>query len=176
MTVWRPKQHVAVKVIGLVRRGASLLAAEVEGDDGRVKGVRPLGGTVEFGETRERALEREFFEELGTGIRVLGPWFAFENIFAHEGDIGHEIIFAAGIELADRSLYARDKIVFTESDGARGGALVRPRPAGERGHGALSAGLDRPAARGASGDGGAVLALTGRCSNGQGLSGGQDLA
>ncbi|WP_182086807.1 NUDIX domain-containing protein [Aureimonas sp. ME7] len=68
---------------------------------GRLKGVRPLGGSVEFGETREDALRREFLEEIGAAIRIIGPWEAIENLFRHEGVVGHEIIFAAPIVLPD---------------------------------------------------------------------------
>lgn len=72
MTRWRPSPGIAVKVLGLVFRDDALLCVEVTHDDGTVKGVRPLGGGVEFGETRAVALAREFKEELSTGIRITG--------------------------------------------------------------------------------------------------------
>ncbi|MBX4977439.1 NUDIX domain-containing protein [Rhizobium lentis] len=116
MTVWRPPQQIRVKVIGLAWRKDQLLAAEVEDDSGRIKGVRPLGGSIEFGETREEALHREIREELDTEIRIVGPWHLLENIFEHHGAVGHEFIFAAEIELADASLYERDEIRYSELD------------------------------------------------------------
>nr|WP_246644794.1 NUDIX domain-containing protein [Rhizobium laguerreae] len=116
VTVWRPSQQIRVKVIGLAWRKDQLLAAEVEDDSGRIKGVRPLGGAIEFGESREEALHREFREELETAIRIVGPWHLLENIFEHHGAIGHEYIFAADIELADASLYGRDEIRYSEFD------------------------------------------------------------
>ncbi|QND15025.1 NUDIX domain-containing protein [Rhizobium leguminosarum bv. trifolii] len=116
MTVWRPSQQIRVKVIGLAWRKDQLLAAEVEDDTGRIKGVRPLGGAIEFGESREEALHREFGEELETDIRIVGPWHLLENIYEHHGSIGHEFIFAADIELADASLYERDEIHYSEFD------------------------------------------------------------
>ncbi|MDK4733105.1 NUDIX domain-containing protein [Rhizobium sp. CNPSo 3490] len=116
MTVWRPPQQIRVKVIGLAWRENRLLAAEVEDDSGRIKGVRPLGGSIEFGETREQALHREIREELGTEIRIVGPWHVLENIFEHHGSIGHEFIFAADVELADQALYERDEIRYCELD------------------------------------------------------------
>ncbi|TAW28847.1 DNA mismatch repair protein MutT [Rhizobium leguminosarum] len=116
MTVWRPSQQIRVKVIGLAWRKDRLLAAEVEDDSGRIKGVRPLGGAIEFGESREEALHREFREELETDIRIVGPWHLLENIYEHHGAIGHESIFAADIELANASLYERDEIHYSELD------------------------------------------------------------
>jgi hypothetical protein len=116
MAIWRPSQQIRVKVIGLAWRKDQLLAAEVEDDSGRIKGVRPLGGAIEFGESREEALHREFTEELETDIRIVGPWHLLENIYEHHGAIGHEFIFAADIELANASLYERDEIHYSELD------------------------------------------------------------
>jgi len=49
MAVWRPPEAIRVKVIGLAWRESRLLAAEVETDGGGVKGVRPLGGSIQLG-------------------------------------------------------------------------------------------------------------------------------
>lgn len=117
MAVWAPEQRIRVKVIGLAWRGDALLLAEVEDESDRVIGLRPLGGAVEFGETREQALEREFREELGCGVAIRGPWHGFENLFEHEGRTGHEYLFAAEIALGDPSLYERDCIPFSEDGG-----------------------------------------------------------
>ncbi|MBC8128747.1 MAG: NUDIX domain-containing protein [Rhizobiaceae bacterium] len=118
MTIWRPAASIRVKVIGLVWREDALLAAEVMSDAGRVRGFRPLGGAIEFGETREAALSREFQEELGCGVVLLGAWMTVENIFQHEGMTGHEFIFAAAARLENEALYQQDEICFTESDGS----------------------------------------------------------
>lgn len=116
MVTWRPPQHIRVVVIGLAWRNGRLLAVEVTDDAGRIKGVRPPGGGVEHGETRDEALRREFREELGVEIGIAGPWHALENIFEHEGHIGHEIVFAAEIKLLDASLHERATIEFIEHD------------------------------------------------------------
>ena len=80
--------------------------------DAEAHDVRPP-----HGETREQALAREFREELGCGVTIAGPWTVFENIYRHEGALGHEIVFAADIRLHDATLYDRDVIRFSEDDG-----------------------------------------------------------
>jgi 8-oxo-dGTP pyrophosphatase MutT (NUDIX family) len=133
MAVWTPSRVVAVKVVGLAWRGDALLLGEVEDSAGRIMGLRPLGGRVEFGETREDALRREFVEELGSAIELAGPWHAFENIYRHEGAVGHEFIFAANVRLADAELYDRERITFREDQGLPCNAVWQSplaRPAG----------------------------------------------
>ncbi len=119
MAIWTPSPTIRVKVLGLAWRDAHLLACEVEDSTGRLKGMRPPGGSIEFGEMREQALAREFQEELGCSVRPSGPWHSFENIYDHEGARGHEFVFAVNVMLGDPALYGRDRIDFLESDGTR---------------------------------------------------------
>lgn len=116
MTIWRPAQRIHAKVIGLVWYEARLLAAEVTTDNGKVKGVRPPGGLIEFGETREQALAREFREELGCDIAILSSWITLENLYEHEGALGHEFVFAANVRLMDPSYYHRREVRLIEHD------------------------------------------------------------
>ena len=116
MTVWRPPQSIRVKVLGLAWRGDELLLSEVEDDSGRIKGLRALGGAVEFGETREDALKREFEEELGCPVTIVSGWHAFESLFVHEGATGHEYVFAANIRLGDERFYSMESVPYLEVD------------------------------------------------------------
>lgn len=117
MTFWRPHNGIRVKAIGLHWREDRLLAAEVPDDTGRIKGVRPLGGSVEFGETWHDALKREFREELDVAIEISGQPLVIENLYQHEGHQGHEIIFVAEIQCPELLNLPDTSISFAEDDG-----------------------------------------------------------
>lgn len=119
MTTWRPAPRIRLKAIGLHWRDNRLLAAEVMDDAGRVKGVRPLGGTVEFGETAEAAVIREFEEELGITVDILGPPVFMENIYTHEGSPGHEIVALFDVAFPAGAFANETRIAFHETDGTR---------------------------------------------------------
>jgi 8-oxo-dGTP pyrophosphatase MutT (NUDIX family) len=117
MTSWRPHSRIRVVALGLHWREGRLLAAEVRDDAGRLKGVRPLGGEIEFGESWQTALLREFSEELGIEVTVTGEPLLMENIFVHEGATGHEVMFIAEVAFPDRAFSGQDRIDFREDDG-----------------------------------------------------------
>ncbi|WP_102223478.1 NUDIX hydrolase [Acidimangrovimonas sediminis] len=117
MTRWRPPPQIRFKALGLHWREDRLLAAEVPDDAGRVKGVRPLGGTVHFGETAEAAVRREFAEELGIAIEVLGPPVFLENLYRHEGAPGHEILALFDVAFPEGAFDGVERIAFHEDEG-----------------------------------------------------------
>lgn len=118
MTQWRPQPTVRVVAIGLHWREGRLLAAEVRDDAGHLKGVRPLGGGVQFGESWQAALAREFKEELGLSITLEGAPFVMENIYRHESATGHEVIFISDVKFVGEAFADRDCITFREDNGA----------------------------------------------------------
>ncbi|KQQ73801.1 hypothetical protein ASF70_08355 [Rhizobium sp. Leaf321] len=97
------RSNINVKALGLHWRDGRLLASEVYDSQGHVAGVRPLGGTVEFGETSEMTLKREFIEELGMKVEPLSGPLIIENIYTFEGEEGHEIIFVFEIHFVPTS-------------------------------------------------------------------------
>ncbi len=144
MTAWLPSKTIRVITIGLAWNDGRLLVSEVTTHAGTVIGVRPIGGSIEFGETREQALVREFREELDTEVTVTGPWHAIENIFEYEGSQGHEIVFAADITFADRSFYAREEILYQIENGSTIRAVwVYPSELERRGIALYPSGLSR---------------------------------
>ena len=123
MVKWRPANTITVKALALIWQDDALLLSEVYDDAGRVKGMRPLGGTIEFGEPWRDALQREFLEELGAWITLLDNHFVMENIYEHHGVVGHEIVFLCHAHFADSSFYRKDSISYEEHDETPGRAV-----------------------------------------------------
>ena len=96
------------------------MAAEVRDGTNRLEGVRPLGGGVNFGERWQAALAREFNEELGVDIVIKGEPLVMENIFVHEGSVGHEVVFVSDVEIRNCAFSEIDNIEFKEASGAPG--------------------------------------------------------
>lgn len=117
MTTWRPHPQIRVVAIGLHWRNGRLLAAEIRDDAGRIKGVRPLGGEIEFGESWRTALVREFNEELGIDVTITSEPLMMENIFVHEGAMGHEVMFIAEVTFPYGAFGGQDRIDFREDSG-----------------------------------------------------------
>lgn len=87
--------------VGLPVRSGHVLV--LDGID-RVKGElfhRAIGGGIEFGETAEAALRREFAEELGVALGVVELLGVIENIFEYEGQPGHEIAHVFAVDSAE---------------------------------------------------------------------------
>ncbi|MEB3291669.1 MAG: NUDIX domain-containing protein [Synechococcales bacterium] len=108
------KRKIRVIVLGLVRHGDRVLLSE--GYDSKLGShyYRALGGGIDFGESSQDALRREFQEELRVeleNIRYLG---CSENLFCLEDEPGHEIVFAYQCDLCDRSLYEKSSIPYYE--------------------------------------------------------------
>lgn len=75
---------------------------------------RAMGGGVDFGETSEEALKREFYEEIQaelTNIKYLG---CLESIFNFNGKQGHEILFTYQCDFVDPKFYHLSSINFNE--------------------------------------------------------------
>lgn len=120
MSTWRPATQIRVKALGLHWRQGRLLAAEVYDDQGNVKGVRPLGGGIEFGERAHVAVQREFKEELGIDISIASGPIVMESLYVHEGTVGHEVLFIFEVDFPTEAFEGRERIDFREDNGVAG--------------------------------------------------------
>ena len=120
--------------VGLPRKGEHVLA--LEGYD-KVRGLnfyRAIGGGIEFGETAEAALRREFREELDCELDRVELLGVIENIFEYEGLPGHEIAhvfsvhsFRLSIVPLDAELHILDEGSLVRWIASRTSALERGR-------------------------------------------------
>jgi 8-oxo-dGTP pyrophosphatase MutT (NUDIX family) len=87
---------------------------------------RPIGGSVEYGETSLEAVKREAMEELHPEIEVTGEPLVVENIFTCEGKSGHEIDFIYPCSFLDRKFYKNNSFQLIEDDKCEFQALWIP--------------------------------------------------
>lgn len=111
------QRAIKVKAMGLFLSPDGRFLASPGFDSVKNQGyLRLLGGHVEFGERAAEALIREIQEEIEAECRILHLLEVVENTFTHEGEPGQEVVFLYAAELADTSLYGRDKIPMNEPD------------------------------------------------------------
>lgn len=104
-------------VIGIAIRDDRILAIDGFDTQKGERFYRPPGGGIDFGETSEAALRREFREELDVDVSPVGYLGALENVFSYEGRPGHEIVLVHRVELTGER-FDDDTVAGVESDGA----------------------------------------------------------
>lgn len=108
-------KKISVKALCLIEHKGKLLLNK--GYD-KVKDktfFRIIGGGVNFREETEKALRREFKEELESEIENLQPVGVIENIFTYEGEKSHEIMFIYRGDLSNKKLYKQKLIPNVDS-------------------------------------------------------------
>ena len=78
---------------------------------------RPLGGTIEFGESSSHTIIRELQEEIGAKVINTRYLTTLENIFTYQGELGHEIVLIFSGEFADKSIYETPQLEGCEDNG-----------------------------------------------------------
>ncbi|MBE5104592.1 NUDIX hydrolase [Bacillus thuringiensis] len=94
------------KAFGIALHHNRLLVQEYH--TGEETYYRPLGGSIELGETSADTVIREFKEELHAKIEITNYLGCLENIFHLGEEVGHEIIQLYSLRLLDTSLYEMD--------------------------------------------------------------------
>ena len=95
--------EIRVKALCVIRKSGKILVLRLNHSSGTV--YKPLGGTVEFGEHTEAALQREIIEELKTEIHTVSYLGFLENVINFNEEIRHEIAFVYEAKLATIHLY-----------------------------------------------------------------------
>lgn len=108
------KKRIRVLVLGLIQDGDRCFLSEGSDPASGQRFWRPLGGGVDFAEPSERALKREFREEIDQPITVSGEPIVFENIFTYAGRPHHEIVFLYRARFVNAEMLTTDELHFTE--------------------------------------------------------------
>ena len=84
------KNRIRPISISIIRKDASILVYERQDDTTGEKFYRLVGGCIEFGESSNIALKREFKEELSLDIEDTELISVFESIFTFNSHKMHE--------------------------------------------------------------------------------------
>jgi 8-oxo-dGTP pyrophosphatase MutT (NUDIX family) len=111
--VERPRANT----LGIIYKDGRILVEKLNGKHSKGEGVfyRPLGGTIELGETSIDALKREFMEEAGAEINIVDYIACLENIYSINGITRHELTQLYEAELVNESLYEKESIPVNEN-------------------------------------------------------------
>lgn len=116
-SIQKNKPQIEVLALCIITRDNSEILACRGHDDVKNEDFgRILGGHVEFGETAEFALRREFKEELNAELENLRLLDVLENIFTYNGKPGHQITFLYAGNFVDSDFYKKDKMKILDAD------------------------------------------------------------
>ena len=108
------RDRIRAKALCVVSRGDDILVSRDVDPDGEAY-YRPLGGGIEFGETSEDAVKREFEEELDADLVDVERLGILENHFTWGDQRGHEFDVVFDAAFADESLYEREELAAYEA-------------------------------------------------------------
>jgi 8-oxo-dGTP pyrophosphatase MutT (NUDIX family) len=115
---WVPPHAVRPIAVCVVRRDDAILVFEGYDSVKDETFYRPLGGSIEFGESAVEALVRELREEIGAELIDLRYIGLLENIFTYKGYPGHEIVLVYEGRFASQALYEMQETTGVEDFGA----------------------------------------------------------
>lgn len=102
--------------LGILRKGNAILLEQqfVRHSKGDGPFYRPLGGTIEMGESSASALQREFQEEIDADIHIVQYMDVLENIYTLNKKIFHEISLIYEVEFAEAEQYLQESFDVVE--------------------------------------------------------------
>lgn len=106
--------QIRVLALGLIQRDDRLFLSQGYDSVKQDYFYRALGGGIDFGESSEVALHREFQEELHAEITNLKYLGCLENIFTFGGNSGHELIQLYQCDFVDPKFYQLESTTFME--------------------------------------------------------------
>ncbi|HYW20020.1 MAG TPA: NUDIX hydrolase [Nodularia sp. (in: cyanobacteria)] len=106
---------IRVLALGLIRDGGRIFVSEGYDSLKQETYYRALGGGVDFGETSQAALKREFQEEIQADLTNIHYVGCIENIFTFNGKQGHEIIQLYQCDFVNSKFYQLESLIFSES-------------------------------------------------------------
>ena len=95
--------------VGFPRKDGHVLAREGYDRVRDLRFYRAIGGGIEFGETAEAAVHREFAEELDVSLESVRPLAVTENIFDSASGRGHEIVHVFAVDSAQLAALPPDE-------------------------------------------------------------------
>ena len=110
-------KKIRCKAICVFSHQESILVACSQDPQHGATFYRPLGGSIEFGETSQEATIREIKEELGADIIDVKLLGVLESLFEFEGEHFHEVVFIYDAKFVDVKLYTEETIIGQETDG-----------------------------------------------------------
>ncbi len=103
-------------VLGLIKNDNKLLVSKGYDEFKNQEFYRCLGGGIEFLETSEDALKREFKEEINIGIEI-GKFLGIsENIFNYMGKDAHELILFYEAYINDKDYKEKYNLIDDNSE------------------------------------------------------------
>ncbi len=96
--------------LGLIEHSGHVFVSQ--GKDGHTQETfyRFLGGGIDFGETSQAALEREFIEEIQAELTDIEYLSCLDNIFTLNGKTKHELIQLFRCQFVDSAFYQLGEI------------------------------------------------------------------
>jgi diadenosine tetraphosphate (Ap4A) HIT family hydrolase/ADP-ribose pyrophosphatase YjhB (NUDIX family) len=111
-------RRVRPTALCVLSRGEEILVAALTVPGTELEVLRPPGGEIRFGERAEVAVVREIREEVGVevvDVRLLG---VIDDVFTHEDEIGHEVVFVFDARVEDSSFYEQAQVRIQEEIGS----------------------------------------------------------